>query len=92
MSKKEIQAILNNPAEFDKIAKQGYEEVDTNKSGLIDFEEIGAILKNFAKLNGLPAPSKADIEGVFKKLDKDANGKIDFPEFKVFFKTYLESQ
>lgn len=49
MSKKEIQALLANKDAFEAAAKKGYEEVDVNKNGLIDFEEVEAILANFQR-------------------------------------------
>lgn len=90
MSKKEIQALLANKDAFEAAAKKGYEEVDVNKNGVIDFEEVEAILATFAKGNNLPKPTKAEVEAVYTKLDKDKSGKVDFEEFKVFFKSLLE--
>ena len=89
MSKKEIQALLANKDAFEAAAKKGYEEVDVNKNGLIDFEEVEAILANFAKGNNLPKPTKSEVEAVYTKLDKDKSGKVDFEAFKVFFKSFL---
>ena len=60
-----------------------------NKNGLIDFEEVEAILANFAKGNNLPKPTKSEVEAVYTKLDKDKSGKVDFEEFKAFFKSFL---
>ena len=88
---KEVKNLLNDKDAFEKAAKQGFDEVDSNKNGKIDFEEIKAVLVKFSAGNGLPTPTKAEIEDVFKKLDIDKNGKIDFEEFKVFFKTFLTS-
>ena len=90
MSKKEIQALLSNPEAFNAAAKKGYEGGGVNKNGLIDVEEVETILANFAKANNLPKPTKAEVEEVFKKLDKDKSGKVDFEEFKLFFKAFLE--
>ena len=39
MNKGQIDALMKNKEEFEKIAKKGFEEVDTNKNGAIDFEE-----------------------------------------------------
>lgn len=86
----EVKKLLSNPEEFEKAARKGYDDVDVNKNGLIDFEEVEAILCNFAKANNIPKPTRSAVEEVFKKLDKDKSGKVDFDEFKVFFKAFLE--
>ena len=36
---------MNNKEEFEKLAKQGYEEVDKNKNGSLDFNEIKSIMR-----------------------------------------------
>ena len=92
MNKGQIDALMKNKEEFEKIAKKGFEEVDTNKNGAIDFEEVQKKLVNFAKQNNLITPTKKEVEDVYTKLDKDKNGKVDFEEFKVFFKQFLEMQ
>lgn len=86
----EIKKLLSDPEAFEKAAKKGYNDVDVNKNGLIDFEEVEAILCNFAKANNIPKPTKSAVEEVFKSLDKDSSGKVDFEEFKVFFRSFLE--
>ena len=53
MNKSQIDALLNNKEQFEKLAKQGYEEVDKNKNGSLDFNEIKSILVNFAQRSGL---------------------------------------
>ena len=92
MNKSQIDALMNNKEEFEKLAKQGYEEVDKNKNGSLDFNEIKSILVNFSQRSGLMPPINAEVEQVYKQLDIDKNGKIDFNEFKGFFRKFLEMQ
>ena len=92
MNKNQIDALMNNKEQFEKLAKQGYEEVDKNKNGSLDFNEIKSILVNFAQRSGLMPPTNAEVEQVYKQLDMDKNGKIDFTEFKGFFRKFLEMQ
>ena len=92
MNKNQIDALMNNKEQFEKLAKQGYEEVDKNKNGFLDFNEIKSILVNFAQRSGLMPPTNAEVEQVYKQLDMDKNGKIDFTEFKGFFRKFLEMQ
>ena len=89
MNKNQIDALMNNKEQFEKLAKQGYEEVDKNKNGSLDFNEIKSILVNFAQRSGLMPPTNAEVEQVYKQLDMDKNGKIDFTEFKGFFRKFL---
>ena len=92
MNKNQIDALMNNKEQFEKLAKQGYEEVDKNKNGSLDFNEIKSILVNFAQRSSLMPPTNAEVEQVYKQLDMDKNGKIDFTEFKGFFRKFLEMQ
>ena len=92
MNKNQIDALMNYKEQFEKLAKQGYEEVDKNKNGSLDFNEIKSILVNFAQRSGLMPPTNAEVEQVYKQLDMDKNGKIDFTEFKGFFRKFLEMQ
>ena len=92
MNKSQIDALMNNKEEFEKLAKQGYEEVDKNKNGSLDFNEIKSILVNFSQRSVLMPPTNAEVEQVYKQLDIDKNGKIDFNEFKGFFRKFLEMQ
>ena len=92
MNKSQIDALMNNKEEFEKLAKQGYEEVDKNKNGSLDFNEIKSILVNFSQRSGLMPTTNAEVEQVYKQLDIDKNGKIDFNEFKGFFRKFLEMQ
>lgn len=92
MNKNQIDALMNNKEQFEKLAKQGYEEVDKNKNGSLDFNKIKSILVNFAQRSGLMPPTNAEVEQVYKQLDMDKNGKIDFTEFKGFFRKFLEMQ
>ena len=57
MNKNQIDALMNNKEQFEKLAKQGYEEVDKNKNGSLDFNEIKSILVNFASKKWTDAPN-----------------------------------
>lgn len=92
MNKDQIDAIMNNKEGFERVAKKGYEEVDKNKNGSLDFNEIKSILVNFSQRSGLMPPTNAEVEQVYKQLDMDKNGKVDFNEFKLFFRKFLEMQ
>ncbi len=84
--KKQILASLNNPSSFDPIAKQSFDAADKNKNGTIDKSELFQCMKDVADGLGTPIPNKQELEKMFKTLDIDQNGTLDFNEFKIFVK------
>jgi Ca2+-binding EF-hand superfamily protein len=91
MNRQEVDALLKSRERLETTAKKGFEEVDTNGSGKIDFEEVEKGLKSFARGNGLLPPSRKDVEDVYTQLDMDKSGKIDYNEFVTFFELSLKT-
>ena len=92
MNRKEVDALLKSRERLETTAKKGFEEVDTNGSGKIDFDEVEKVLKSFARGNGLLPPNTKDVEDVYTQLDIDKSGKIDYNEFVTFFERFLQNQ
>ena len=92
MNRQEVDVLLKSRERLETTAKKGFEEVDTNGSGKIDFEEVEKVLKSFARGNGLLPPSRKDVEDVYTQLDMDKSGKIDYNEFVTFFERFLQNQ
>jgi Ca2+-binding EF-hand superfamily protein len=92
MNRQEVDALLKSRERLETTAKKGFEEVDTNGSGKIDFDEVEKVLKSFARGNGLLPPSRKDVEDVYTQLDMDKSGKIDYNEFVTFFERFLQNQ
>lgn len=92
MNRQEVDALLKSRERLETTAKKGFEEVDTNGSGKIDFDEVEKVLKSFARGNGLLSPSTKDVEDVYTQLDMDKSGKIDYNEFVTFFERFLQNQ
>ena len=92
MNRQEVDALLKSRERLETTAKKGFEEVDTNGSGKIDFDEVEKVLKSFARGNGLLPPSTKDVEDVYTQLDMDKSGKIDYNEFITFFERFLQNQ
>ena len=74
--KKQILASLNNPITFDPIAKQSFD----------DKQELYQCMKDVADGLGAPLPKREEVENMFKTLDIDRSGTLDFNEFKSFVK------
>lgn len=81
--------ILNNEKKFIQVTKTAFEIVDEDKSGSIDMEELGTVMKIIAKDFGSELPTKTEIQEVMKCLDIDKNGTVEFEEFKLFIKEVL---
>ena len=63
--------------------KEAFETIDTDGSGLIDFEEIRFLLRNMDKTF-----TDDDIGQILNSLDLDGAGKIQWAEFKRIFGIY----
>jgi len=66
---------LLNQKQLDK-CKQIFEDIDTNKSGGIDFYELYSAITKFSK-----TISANEIIQIFNDFDIDNSGEIDFNEF-----------
>ena len=72
-----------SPEEQEKVkkdAKEEFDKIDTDKSGLIDKNEFRKILEKVAKNVGGKPPKEEDFDEVFKEFDKDNSGQISFDE------------
>jgi len=67
--------------------QQAFDIFDTDKSGAIDADELGAAMK---KLGVTLKP--ADLKKMIKVVDIDGNGEIDFNEFILFMKSMNSQQ
>ena len=88
MSKK-AKFALNKKDIFLKIAKAAFDDIDTDRSGEIDSNELGKVMVKIANQMGVMPPSKEDIQEMFDNIDTDHSGEIDFNEFKVLIKNIL---
>ena len=84
-----IKDILNDAKKLREVAKVAFDSVDTDRSGLIDQEELEKVMAQISQDMGAEPPSKEDVKEVLEHLDTDHSGKIDFEEFKVLIKDVL---
>lgn len=59
-----------------KKCRRQFEAHDKNRDGSLDVKELGALLRR-----GRPEMTDREVEGLFRKVDEDGSGKIDFDEF-----------
>ena len=84
-----IRDILVNEKKFNDIVKVAFDSVDTDKSGLIDEEELNQVMTQIANDMDTEPPSKEDVKRVMEHLDTDHSGKIDCYEFKMLMREVL---
>ena len=84
-----IREILTNEKKFNDVAKVAFDSVDTDRSGLIDEEELGKVMTQISIDMEAEPPSKEDVKKVLEHLDADHSGKIDCEEFKILIREVL---
>ena len=85
-TKKGILALINDDKVFGQIAQEAFNSVDRDQSRAIDKAEFKECAVQVAKAFGLENPDEESINEIYKKLDSDGNGDIDFNEFKKYVK------
>ena len=66
-------------------------KIDVDGSGFLEMKELETIMLRISADMGVEPPKQQDIEEVFKSLDKDNNGTIDYNEFALLIKNILLS-
>jgi Ca2+-binding EF-hand superfamily protein len=85
-----IRDILNDSDKIYEVTKIAFDCVDIDKSGYIDENELEKVLSQISGDMGADPPTKEDVKEVFKYLDTDHSGTIEFTEFQVLIKDVLE--
>ena len=87
--KRNILALINDDKIFSQIAQEAFNSVDKDQNRTIDKAEFKECAIQVAKGFGLENPDEENIEGIYKTLDTDGNGDIDFNEFKKYVKQII---
>ena len=87
-----VSKILKDEKSFEEAALKAFKAIDHNNNKYLDFSEIENLLIKFSNNNNVPPPTNEQVQQLFNELDIDKNNKIDFNEFKKFFKLFLEKQ
>lgn len=78
-----VKDILKNDEKINEITKRAFDQIDTDKSGSLDFKELKKILYSLAIDMGAEPPTEDDVQDTLDRLDSDKSGTIEFNEFKV---------
>ena len=91
VTRSDIEAILFNPSQLDKLVQVAMRTVDADGSGSVDKQELGNIMRQVALDVGDDIPNNEDIDEVFKEFDNDQDQKINFDEFKEIIVRVLKN-
>ena len=86
-----IKEILADDESINKITKLAFDKIDVDGSGRLDMKELETIMLRISADMGVEPPKAQDIEEVFKGIDKDNDGTIDYGEFAQLIKNILIS-
>lgn len=91
VSRKDIEGILFNPTQLDKLVQVAMRTVDCDGSGMIEKSELANIMRQVAMDVGDDEPNDSDVDEVLKEFDKDQDGKINYEEFKEIIVRVLKN-
>lgn len=86
-----LRKILSDESKLNEVTKAAFDTVNTDKSGSINLSQLEIAMNQIANDLGNSLPSKSDVESVFRRLDSNNDGLIDFNEFKVLITDVLNA-
>ena len=86
-----LKEILADDEAINKITRLAFDKIDVDSSGRLDLKELETIMLRISADMGVEPPKTQDIEEVFKGIDRDNDGTIDYEEFSLLIKNVLLS-
>ena len=86
-----IDFIVKDNEILKKITNVAFNSVDTDKSKLINLQELKKVMAQISCEMGAEPPTEEDVKEVLKQLDKDHNGELDVNEFELLIENILSA-
>ena len=90
MSPDEIESILEDPVKLTALTEDAFENIDIDRSGFIEINELKELMNEINDRTGAPEPTEEEVTQIMDELDADGNGVIDKDEFKVLMEQVLQ--
>ena len=84
-------SMLENDVKFDKISKIAFDNVNNDKSGAINKEQLEKLMNQISTDLGYDIPLANEVDEVFDYLDKDKKGFLSYDDFKVLMKDIFKA-
>jgi len=84
-----VSTLLSSPAMFKHACKEQFKKYDVNKDGVLEWEEVKALVNNLYEEFGLPLPSEGSLKAFFFATDENMDGVLSEREFRKFFEMFL---
>merc|ERR1712137_982030 len=88
--KEHVEVLLSSSAMFKYACDEHFQKYDTNKNGLLEWDEIQAVTVSLYDSFGLKQPSDEALRAFFDSSDVDKDGALSATEFQIFFESFLQ--
>lgn len=88
-TKRQIEDVINNFKEFDKISLDIFTQFDEDRSGNIELHELINLLDASTDVIEWTPPNVEELKKVIDSYDENSNSRLNFYEFKPLFKKLL---
>ena len=88
---KVLRKILSDDEIFNDVVRTCFDEVDCDRSGFIDAQELKKIIINMAVDLGSNPPTEEEADIIMQYYDTDKSGMIEFNEFSELIRKILET-
>ena len=87
----EYKIILKDEEKINEITRVAFDNVNTDKSGAIDKNQLESMMNQIFSDLSNELPSKKEVDDVFDYLDSNKKGSLNFDDFKVLIKDVIKS-
>ena len=83
--------ILENEEKLNEITRVAFDNVNTNKSGEIDEEQLHSMINQICSDLSNELPTDKEMAEIFDYLDSKKKGTLSFDDFKILIKDVINS-